>query len=109
MPREPIHVMLSEMRSVDLRTPAPAELTNYVPPRVFELDESKFNRNLRSSRRGATAGFSGMNMEHVRPLQNDARSLHSFFLSQKLLVCRCCECIAHARILAEPCWKASNK
>ena len=75
--------MLSEMRSEDLRTPGepmPAELTNFVPPRAFELDESKFNRNLRSSRRGAAAGPSGMTMEHLRPLLDDARSLHSFFL-----------------------------
>ena len=67
-------------RPANPREPMPAELTNFVPPRVFELDESKFNRNLRSSRRGAAAGPSGMTMEHLRPLLDDARSLHSFFL-----------------------------
>ena len=74
-PREPNHAwMLSEMRSRRLanpREPMPTELTNFVPPRVFELDESKFNRNLRSSRRGAAAGLSGMTMEYLRPLLDD--------------------------------------
>ena len=67
-------------RPANPREPMPAELTNFVPPRAFELDESKFSRNLRSSRRGAAAGPSGMTMEHLRPLLGDARSLHSFFL-----------------------------
>ena len=67
-------------RPANPREPMPAELTNFVTPRVFELDEAEFNRNLRSSRRGAAAGSSGMTMEHLRPLLNDARSLHSFFL-----------------------------
>ena len=67
-------------RPANPREPMPAELTNFVLPRAFKLDESKFNRNLRSSRRGAAAGPSGMTMEHLRPLLDDARSLHSFFL-----------------------------
>ena len=67
-------------RPANPREPVPAELTNFVLPRAFELDVSKFNQNLRSSRRGAAAGPSGMTMEHLRPLLDDARSLHSFFL-----------------------------
>ena len=76
----------------------PPELTNFVPLRV---------RNLCSSRRGAAAGPSGMTMEHLRPLLDDARSLHSFFLvaeqfaRAQVRVCHdhegwLCECIAHA-------------
>ena len=61
------------------REPLPEELTNFTPTRAFELDESKFNKNLRSSRRGAAAGPSGMTMEHLRPLLDNDRALHSFF------------------------------
>ena len=67
-------------RPANPHEPMPAELANFVPPRAFELDESKFKGNLRSSRRGAAAGPSGTTMEHLRPLLDDARSLHSFFL-----------------------------
>ena len=72
-------------RLANPREPMPAELTNFVLPRAFELDESKFNRNLRSSRRGAAAGPSGMTMEHLRPLLDDARSLHSFFFPHSVV------------------------
>ena len=75
-------------RPANPREPMPAELTNFVPPRAFELDESKFNRNLPSSRRGAAAGPSGMTMEHLRPLLDDARSLHSSWLQSSLLALR---------------------
>ena len=61
------------------REPLPEELTNFTPARAFELDESKFNKNLRSSRRGAAAGPSGMTMEHLRPLLDNDRALHTFF------------------------------
>ena len=61
------------------REPLPEELTNFTPTRAFELDESKFNKNLQSSRRGAAAGPSGMTMEHLRSLLDNDRALHSFF------------------------------
>ena len=54
-------------------------MTNFTPARAFELDESKFNKNLRTSRRGAAAGPSGMTMEHLRLLLDNDRALHTFF------------------------------
>ena len=58
----------------------PPDLVHHMPIRPFQLDEHIFSRNLRSSRRGAAAGPSGMTMEHLRPLLDDVRALHSFFL-----------------------------
>ena len=56
------------------------DLVHHMPIRPFQLDEHIFSRNLRSSRRGAAAGPYGMTMEHLRPLLDDVRALHSFFL-----------------------------
>ena len=55
-------------------------IAQFIPATPFELDEKLFKRNLRSSRRGAAAGPSGMTMEHLRPLLDEPRALHSFFL-----------------------------
>ena len=38
----------------------------HAPEIPFELDEKKFSTNLRTSRRGAAAGPSGMTTEHLR-------------------------------------------
>ena len=51
-----------------------------VPARVFELDKGMFSKNLRSARRGAAAGPSGMTVEHLQPLLDHPRALHSMFL-----------------------------
>ena len=61
----------------------------FMPATLFELDEKLFNRNLRSSRRSAAAGPSGMTMEHLRPLLDEPGALHFFFLIGEKL--------AHAR------------
>ena len=53
----------------------PPDLVHHMPIRPFQLDEHIFSRNLRSSRRGAAAGPSGMTMEHLRPLLDDVRAL----------------------------------
>ena len=83
-PREPNQdtLRIETRRLAKPREPMPAELTSFVPPRVFELDEV-FNRNWRSSRRGAAAGPSEMTIEHLRPLLDDARSLHSFLVAEQ--------------------------
>ena len=39
-----------------------------VPEIEFQLDEDQFARNLRSARRGAAAGLSGMTTDHLRPI-----------------------------------------
>ena len=54
-------------------------VTSHVPPRVFDFDEQQFCGNLRSARRGAAAGPSGMTTEHLRPLLNDAHTTNLFF------------------------------
>ena len=43
-----------------------------------ELDEQKFAANLRSSRRGTAGGPSGMTNEHLRPLLDNSRVMHTF-------------------------------
>ena len=53
------------------RDSIPEELTAYEPMAMFDLDEQLFARNVRSSRRGAAGGPSGMTTEHLRPLLDD--------------------------------------
>ena len=57
---------------------------------LFNLDETKFARNLRSAKRGAAGGPSGMTVEHLQPLLDHPRDLHMFF--------RACEQLARAQI-----------
>ena len=44
-----------------------------VPPRPFELDHDVFCVNLRSARRGAASGPSGMTCEHLQPFLESER------------------------------------
>ena len=72
-------------RPPHLRTPVSPEVLQHVPRREFELDEPTFNKNLLSARRGAAGRPSGLTTEHLRPLLDDARALHLFFMvAQKL-------------------------
>ena len=67
------------------REALPPDLLAHTPDAPFDLDEHIFNRNLRSSRRGAAGRPSGMTTEHLRPLLDDMRSLHLFFrVSERL-------------------------
>ena len=52
---------------------------------LFNLDETVFGRNVRSARRGAAGGPSGMTCDHLRPLLGGPRDLHKFFLVAKKL------------------------
>ena len=61
------------------REPLPPEVLNHMPQIAFQLDEDVFNKNLRSSKKGAAAGPSGMTCEHLRPLLPDHRGLHLLF------------------------------
>ena len=71
-------------RPPHLRTPLSPEVLEHVPRSEFELDEPTF-KNLRSVRRGAAGGPSGLTAEHLRPLLDDARALPLFFMvAQKL-------------------------
>ena len=79
--------MLSDpsKRPPTLRDPLPDDVVNHVPRTPLALDEDKFGKNLRSAKRGAAAGPSGMTVEHIRPLLENARILHSFFqMSERL-------------------------
>ena len=50
----------------------PPELLNRIPDVAFQLDEERFAKNVRSARRGAAPGPSGMTSEHLCPmLEND--------------------------------------
>ena len=61
------------------REPLPDEVISHIPGRPFDLDEQLLSSNLRSARRGAAAGPSGMTTEHLRLLFSDMRTLHVFF------------------------------
>ena len=52
---------------------------------VVDLNEKRFSKNLRSFRRGAAAGPSGMTAEHLRPLLNATRILHLLFRASESL------------------------
>ena len=74
---------LNQLKDPTRRPPRPREplphVVSHVPGRAFELDEQLLSRNLRSARRGAAAGPSGMTTEHLRLLCSDMRTLHVFF------------------------------
>ena len=54
-------------------------------PVAFELDEGMFAK-VRSARKGAAPGPSGMAVEHLRPLLDNPRDVHMFFLMAEQLV-----------------------
>ena len=47
---------------------------------TFNLDETHFGRNVRSAKRGAAGGPSGMTCDHLRPLLDSPRDLHTLFM-----------------------------
>ena len=68
-------------RPTQFRDPLP-DIVHHAPASEFELDEA-LRRNLRSARRGAAAGSSGMTSEHLTP------TLHWLFrLGEQLIKAR---------------------
>ena len=68
-----------------MRDPLPAAITEFVSDRSFSLEEKKFASNLRSSRKGAAAGPSGMTADHLRPLLDNEQDSHRLFqMGEKL-------------------------
>ena len=67
-----------------LRDPTPEDIMN-MAPHEFELDEMFFLRTLRSSRKGAAGGPSGMTNEHLRPLLDSVNDSHLLFLAGEQL------------------------
>ena len=47
---------------------------------LFNLDEKMFNRNVRSAKKGAAAGPSGMTCDHLRPLLDSNPDMHLLFV-----------------------------
>ena len=62
------------------RDPLPPAVVGHMPDQRFSLEEHRFAANLRSSRRGAAAGLSGMTTDHLRPLLDHVEDTHLFFL-----------------------------
>ena len=60
------------------REPLPRELVSHVPAFQFNLDADQFARNVRSARRGAAGGPSGMTVEHLQPLLTVPRDVRAF-------------------------------
>ena len=73
-----------------LRDPVPDEVLHHVPSSLFELDEDRLLKNLRSARRGAAGGPSGMTVEHLRILLDNIRDSKLFF--------RACEQMVQAKV-----------
>ena len=65
-------------RPQEPRTPLPRHLAHPEPGTQFTMDRDRFARNLRSARRGAAGGPSGMTVEHLQPLLDHPRDLQAF-------------------------------
>ena len=77
---------LNALRDPTKRPPRPREDVPRIPPhRPFELDEMLFSRNLRSAKKGAAGGPSGMTWEHLRPLLDSPRDSRVLFRVADLL------------------------
>ena len=74
-----LSMLIDESKRPARPRPLPREVLEHVPPVPFDLDEKLFLRCLRSSRRGAAAGPSGMTNEHLRLLLDDWASMQVFF------------------------------
>ena len=58
------------------RDPLPQVIREHQPSVSFALDAQKFASNLRSARRGAAAGVSGMTTDHLRPVLDNIHDTH---------------------------------
>ena len=63
----------------------PPHIEQNVPDRLFALDADKFAVNLCFSRKSTEGGVSGMTNEHLRPLLENPRDMHTFFRVGELL------------------------
>ena len=61
------------------RSPVPEDIVNARPDHPFSLDCEQFLLNLRSSKRGAAAGPSGMTADHLMPLLETERDSAKLF------------------------------
>ena len=70
--------------------PVPPEIMSHTPRVPFALDSDKFLKNVRSAKRGAAAGPSGITVEHFRPLLD--------FVTDQQWLCKLAEQVAQGRI-----------
>ena len=83
-------LMALRKRPASPRDECPLELVHHVPHTPFPLDEDLLNNNVRSAKRGAAAGPSGMTVEHLQPLLDHVRDLRLFF--------QVAECMARGQV-----------
>ena len=50
------------------RDPVPHDIAQFEPGECFSLDQELFSKNVRTARKGAAPGPSGMTADHLRPL-----------------------------------------
>ena len=62
------------------REPLPNELSTFEPVAPFRLDAERFIKNIRSARRGAAGGPSGMTTEHLRPMMDSMNDMERLCL-----------------------------
>ena len=63
----------------------PREFREFQPVVPFKLDEHRFAQNVRSARRGAAPGPSGMTNEHLRTLLSNPSHFQSLFRAAEQL------------------------
>ena len=76
-----------------LMDPVPPEIMSHTPRVPFSLDSDKFLKNVRSAKRGAAAGPSGMTVEHLRPLLDS--------VTDQQWLCKLAEQIAQRRVASK--------
>ena len=76
---ETLRELRDPARSGRARDPLPRALLEHVPDRPLTLNEQKFAQVLRSSRRGAAAGPSGMTADHLRIILDSLNDTHLLF------------------------------
>ncbi len=75
-----------ERRPRELRDPFPEAVADFHPGRRFELKKNVLLRNLRSARRGAAPGPSGVTADHLKVLLDDSEASDMFCdICQELL------------------------
>ena len=60
------------------REPLPRDVVDHQPDSLIQFDQERFLNILRSSRRGAAGGPSGMTAEHLRPLFHALADVEKF-------------------------------
>ena len=76
---------LLRARPATPRDPLPEDILGHVPDVEFQLDSDRFKRNVRSAKKGAAGGPSGMTMDHLRVLLDSPRDTQSLFVVSELL------------------------